>query len=215
MGCHFLLQWGGRNTANITGVWRECSQCLGHTGFARAHGMCVFLVYTAQAPGCSAGELSNADPGLRAFPRSKPLRFKFLGSPQRCRLGWTFILCPSLVQAAQATRCLVRALSLGAVHLITSPVPAARFPGCALRCAVCLFWRADLWLQSSQRMSSIQDPRKTWLATGSLSVWWRMPSLGLCLPLSSSGCHPPASSRAWASLLPASSPLVFSQSFVL
>src|SRR5574337_21713 len=28
-------------------------------------------------------------------------------------------------------------------------------------------------------MSTVQDPRKTWLATGSLLiVWWRMPSLG-------------------------------------
>ena len=27
-------------------------------------------------------------------------------------------------------------------------------------------------------MSIVQDPRKTWLATGSLlTVWWRMPSL--------------------------------------
>ena len=32
--CSFVL-WGGRNTANnITGMCGECSQCLGHTGFA-------------------------------------------------------------------------------------------------------------------------------------------------------------------------------------
>ena len=32
-------------------------------------------------------------------------------------------------------------------------------------------------------MSAVQDPRKTWLATGSLlTVWWRMPSLGPRLP---------------------------------
>ena len=65
---------------------------------------------------------------------------------------------------------------------------------CHLRCAVCLFWGADLWLQPSQQMLSIEDPRKAWLATGSLfAVWWRMPSLGLSLPLSGSGCRPPAS----------------------
>ena len=39
--------------------------------------------YTAQAPGCSAGELSNAGPGLDALPRSKPPLFRFLGTPQR------------------------------------------------------------------------------------------------------------------------------------
>ena len=33
-------------------------------------------------------------------------------------------------------------------------------------------------------MSIVQDPRKTWLATGSLvTVWWRMLSLGPRLPL--------------------------------
>ena len=33
---------------------------------------------------------------------------------------------------------------------------------------MCLLWGADLWLQPSWQMSTIQDPRKTWLATGSL-----------------------------------------------
>ena len=73
---------------NITGMCEECLQCLGHTGFAPAHGMCAFPVYTAQAPGCSTGELSKARPGLCALPRSKPLRFRFWVTPQRCRLSW-------------------------------------------------------------------------------------------------------------------------------
>ena len=49
----------------------------------------------------------------------------------------------------------------------------------------------DLWLRPSWQMSTIQDPRKTLLATGSLlTVWRRMPSLEprLTLP-SGSGCH--------------------------
>ena len=127
------LTQGGRGTlqTNITGVCRECSQYMDHTGFAPAHDVCAFLVYTAQALGCCAGELSKVGPGLRALPRSKPLRFRFLGTPQRHRLGWACTLCPSQVRAAQATRCLARALSLGrGVHLITSPIPAAWFPGC-------------------------------------------------------------------------------------
>ena len=45
-------------------------------------------------------------------------------------------------------------------------------------------WGADLWLQPSWQMSTIQDPRKTWLATGSLlEVWWRILSLGPRLSL--------------------------------
>ena len=47
-----------------------------------AHGVCAFPVYTARAPGCSAGELSKAGPGLHALPRSKLLRFRFSGTLQ-------------------------------------------------------------------------------------------------------------------------------------
>ena len=56
---------------NITGMCRECLQCLGHTGFAPAHDMCAFPVYVFQALGCSAGKLSKVGPGLHALPRSK------------------------------------------------------------------------------------------------------------------------------------------------
>ena len=68
---------GGTLQTDTTGVCRECLQCLDHIGFAPAHGMCAFPVYTAQAPGCSARELSKAGPGLHVLPRSKPLRFRF------------------------------------------------------------------------------------------------------------------------------------------
>ena len=96
-----------------------------------------------------------------------------LGYSTKARLGWVgLVLCPSRVRAAQVMRCLVRALSLGAVLLIASPVPAAQFLGVQreyhLGCAVCLLWGADLWLRPSWWMSAVQDPRKTWLATGSL-----------------------------------------------
>ena len=61
-------------------------------------------------------------------------------------------------------------------------------------------------------MSTVQDPRKTCLATeGLLTVWWRMPSLGPRLSLSSSGCCLPLVGVGPV----CSSPLVFTQSFVL
>ena len=169
---------GERGTlqTSITGMCGECLQCLGHTEFAPTHGVCAFPVYTAQAPGCSAGELSKVGPGLCALPRSKPLRFRFSGMPQRHRLSWACVLCLSQVQAAQVTRCLVSTLSPGGVgHLITSLVPATQFPGCTvgvLSHAMCLPWGADLWLRPSWQMSTVQDPRKTWLATGSLLAVW-------------------------------------------
>ena len=79
---------GGTLQANFTGMCWECSQCLGHTGFAPAHGVCAFLIYSAQAPGCSAEELSKVGPGVHALPRSKLFRFRFSGTPHRCRLSW-------------------------------------------------------------------------------------------------------------------------------
>ena len=81
------------------------------------------------------------------------------------------VLCPSKARAAQVPRCLASALSPGGrLRLIASPVPASQFRH--LRCAVCLLWGADLWLRPSWRMSTIQNPRKTWLATGSLLAVW-------------------------------------------
>ena len=52
-------------------------------------------------------ELSEAGPRLYALPRSKLLRFRYSGTPQRHRLGWACVMWPSQVQAAQVTRCLV------------------------------------------------------------------------------------------------------------
>ena len=40
-------------------------------------------------------ELSDAGPGLHALLRSRPLTFRFSGTPQRRRLGWACVLCPS------------------------------------------------------------------------------------------------------------------------
>ena len=115
-------------------------------------------------------ELSEAGPGLPALSRSKPLRFRFSGTPQRRRLSWACVLCPSQVRAAQVTRCLASTIARSwRLHLIASPGPASRFSGLQgallLRCAMCLFWGADLWLRPSQRMSTIQNHKKSWLAT--------------------------------------------------
>ena len=59
---------GGTLQTNITVLCRECPQCLGHTGFAPAHGVCAFPVYTAQALGCSAGSCLRQALGCMHFP---------------------------------------------------------------------------------------------------------------------------------------------------
>ena len=144
-------------------------------------------------PKC-AGELSKVGLGCMHIPGLSHSRFRFSGTPQRCILRWACVLCPFQFQAAQATRCLVSTLSPDG--------------------AVCLLWGADLWLQPSWWMSTVQGPRKTWLATGSLlRVWWGMPSLGPRLTLSLWLWLLPtclsASGEEWAGLQQASSPLVF------
>ena len=82
---------GGMLQTNNTGV---CSQYLSHVGPAPAHG--------AHRSGSRllCWEPSEAGPGLHAPPRFKPLRLRHSGSPQRHRLGWACVLCPSQVRAA-------------------------------------------------------------------------------------------------------------------
>ena len=126
---------GGRSTADKR-PWRVWGALAvsGPRWVCPAHSVCAVPVYTAQAAGSSAGELSEADPGLRALPRSKPLWFRFLATSQRHRRGWACVLCPSQVRADQVTSCLASALSPGGLCIL-SPPPSQPlgFPGCAAR----------------------------------------------------------------------------------
>ena len=72
---------------NNTGV---CLQCLGHTEFAPAHGV-YFSCLHCLGSRLLCQELSEASPGLYALPRSKPLRFRYLGTSQRHRLCWACV----------------------------------------------------------------------------------------------------------------------------
>ena len=120
---------GGTLQTNITGVCGECSQCLGHTGFATAHGMCAFPVCTAQAPGCSARALSRVGPAFHALPRSKPLRFRFsgtqvLGYKGTDSVGPAFCALPRSKHSGDQVLG-EHTLPRWAVRLITSLVPGA------------------------------------------------------------------------------------------
>ena len=83
-------------------------------------------------------ELSEAGPGLYVLPRSKPLRFRYSGTPQRCRLGWACVLCPSQVQAAQVTRCLVSVVA--AIYRLPHPCCSVFwvYSGCAFSGVPCV-----------------------------------------------------------------------------
>ena len=96
---------GEGGTLQTNTLWRVLTVIQPHWVWPRSWHVCFPSLH------CSGSrllcwELSDAGPGLRALPRSKPHRFRFSGTPQRCRLGWACVLCPSQVQAAQVTRCL-------------------------------------------------------------------------------------------------------------
>ena len=65
---HSFCGEGGTLQTNITGVCEEFSQCLRHTVFAPAHGVCAFPVYTVQALGCSAENCLRWALGCMHFP---------------------------------------------------------------------------------------------------------------------------------------------------
>ena len=169
LACSVVL-WGGRNTANkhhwhvltvIQPHW--VCPCSCHVGFSSLHCSDSRLLCWA---------LSDGSPGLHALPMSKLFRFRFSDTPQRHRLGWGCILHPSQVRAAQMTRCLARkSPPVEGCGLSPPPSQPLGFLGvqwvCLLRCAVCLFWGADLWMRPSQWMSTFQNPKKSWLAAKS------------------------------------------------
>ena len=128
----------------------------------------------------------------------------------RARLSWVSVVCHSHVRAAPETRRLPSDCPRWAAHLSHLPdrhqCPVSGVPGVSQG--------ADLRLRPSWQMSTMQDPRKTCLATGSLlTVWWGMPVSGaeigaaprlqaltvVCLP------QPPAGGGACTQ--PARSPL--------
>ena len=111
-------------------------------------------------------------PWAACTARSKPLRLRHSGSPQRRRLGWACVLCPSQVRAARVfgEHC--------CCDLSPLPSPLLSFLGVQL---------APLL----RRMMTVQNPEKSWLAKKPVCSLVVNVSLGLRLPSSgssSSGC---------------------------
>ena len=90
--CSVVL-WGGRNTANKY-HWHVLTVIQPHCICPRSQRVCFPSLHCS----CSrllCRELSDAGPGLHALPRSKPLRFRFSGTPQRQTwLGLCFVPIP-------------------------------------------------------------------------------------------------------------------------
>ena len=104
-----VVLWGGRSTANKY-PWRVLTVSWPHWVCSRSRCVCFPSLH------CSGSrllclQLSEVGPGLRVLPRSKPLRFRFSGTPQGHRLSRACVLCPSQVRAAHGTRCLVSTMT--------------------------------------------------------------------------------------------------------
>ena len=89
---------GGRNTANKYHwcVWGVLAVSGPHWVCPHSQRVCFPCLHCLGSR-LLFWELSEAGPGLYALPRSKPLRFRYFGSPQRLRLHWACVLCPSQV----------------------------------------------------------------------------------------------------------------------
>ena len=129
-----LIQWccgdGGALQTNIPGV---CSQCPGRTGFAPAHGVCAFPVYTAQAPGCSVCNSLRRALGCVHFPdlnRSGSGSQVLHKGADSVRPGFCALPRSEQLRRPGAWQVHSPPGRGGGLHLITSPVPAAQFSGC-------------------------------------------------------------------------------------
>ena len=178
------MLWGGRSTASKY-HWRVCTVIQPHWVCPHPRRVCFPSLH------CSGSrllrrELSEAGPGLQALSRSKPLRFRVSGPPQRCRPGWACVLCPSQVLAVQVSRCLASAVAPSwGCSLSPPPSQSLGFLGvqrASVPCAVCLFWEADLWLRPSRWMSIVQSPKKSCLAEKSVCSFTQDASLGPSAP---------------------------------
>ena len=195
----------GKHCRQISLACGERSQCLGRAGFAPLTACVLSRSTPLRLQGALQGNCRRRALGCVHFPG-----LSCSGAGSRVLHTGANAVGPALCALPRPNSSGDQVSTLFRCGLITSPVPAI-----SGEVPACLFWGTDLWLLPSRRMSSVQDPRKAWLATGSLrTVWWRMLSLGLSLPLSGSGCHP-APGGGWAGQLPPGSPLVFAQSFVL
>ena len=156
------MLWGGRNTANkyYWPVWGVLAMFQPHWICPCSQRVCFPSLHCSDSR-LLCWELSDSSPDLHALPMSKQLRFRFSGTPQRRRLGWACVLCPSQVGAQWPP-----------VEVCDLSPPQSKPLGllgvqraCLLRCTACLFWGADLWLRPFRWMSTIENPKTSWLAT--------------------------------------------------
>ena len=142
---------GGTLQTNITGLCGECAQCLSHTGFAPAHGVCAFPVYSVQALGCSARNCLRWALGCMHVPG---LSHSGSGSQVLHKGVLCFVPFPGPSSTGDQVLGEHSHPQVGGASYPLPPSQPLSFLGVQwahlLRCAVCLFWGADLWLRPSR-----------------------------------------------------------------
>ena len=197
LGSLFQSYCGERGTlqTNNTGMCGKCSQRLGHTGFAPAHAVCAFPVYTAQVLACSARNCLRWALGHMHF-QVLATQVQVLGysSKAQTQLGLCFVPFP---------RPSLSGCQVFGKHSSCNFSPPPSLP---------LSFLSVQPVHLLRRMSTVQNPKKSWLAMKPACSLVDDASLDLQFPPSGSGCPClPVSSGGWASPQPASS----GQSFVL
>ena len=126
--------------------------------------MCALPVYTAQALGCSVGNCLMLALGcMHSLGQATQVQVLGYSTKVQTWLGLRFVPVPGLSSSGDQV--------FGEQSHLPPPYQQLGFLGVhwvhLLRCTVCLFWGADLWLQPSQWMSTILNPKKSWLAVKS------------------------------------------------
>ena len=158
--CSVVL-WGGRDTANKW-HWHVFTVSRPHWVWPHSQHVCFPCLHCLGSR-LFCPKLSEAVRELYVLPRSKPLRFRYSGSPQRCRLSWARVLYPSQIRAAQVTRCLVNVVAVT----------------CHLPCPCCLvFWvynwctfSGGCWLSRTQEVSVSKETCCSLVDNVFLGLW--------------------------------------------
>ena len=121
--CSAVL-WGGGPTANKCHwrAWGVLAVYRLHWVCPHSRRLCFPSLHCSGSRFHWRGNIQSG-PWVACIPRSKLLKFRLLGTPQRRGLSWACVLCPSQVRGAQATRCLGTTLSqvCGASYHLPGP----------------------------------------------------------------------------------------------
>ena len=117
---------GGTLQTNLSSMCGEHSQCSSHTGFAPAHVMSAFPVYTAQAPGCSIG----SGPWVECTSQAQATQIQVFSysTKAQTRFGLHFVPFPSeQLRQPGAWRVHSPRVQCASVRFIPSVIPASVF----------------------------------------------------------------------------------------